>query len=322
MIKLGQRVHEAGFLVLLRELAAGGDKGVIELDMRQVKTFAGHVGPAFSSVLLTTLGQADAVVYPPAEDELLARTGIAFALVNRPGRTLVAGKDPAALWPDWRESWVPGSRATVEALFTPEAVGESADEPNVIGTGYAAFVNPHLSRPRTSQHEVVNLLHPWLRTLTGIKSLPDPLLEALGVIVTELLENVRQHASRTDAGDPSKSLLHVWRTRGEEDRVYVSVLDDGPGIITTARSKIVGGDMMAPADLLRDLLIGKAPRRNPARGLGLPDVWKHADSHRAGLWITTGDMALSCEGDGEPAVQTVPTGVRGTVVTLRFPVGG
>ena len=320
MITLPSRVQLDTLPSLIPELEDAASCDELVLDLRDVEAVEGHAGPVLAVLLLSGFGDVDAEIFPPRSDELLARTGIAFALANRPGKTSVLGEDASMKWPAWRQSWVPGSRATVDALFRPEAVGESADAPNLIGRRYAAFVNPHLARPSGEHHEVVNLLHPWLRELLPRSQRTGGLLDDFGSIVTELVENVRQHAPRTASGRPARSLVQVWWTHGAEDRLYVSVLDTGPGILATARGKVVDGHRLKADELLHGLLVGKVARRDPTRGFGLPDVWKMADTRGAGLWLSTADRVLSCEG-GEPHVRPVSTQVDGTVVTLRFTLG-
>lgn len=320
MVALPKRVQADFLPELMSEVGEAAERGSIHLDMRAVEAIEGHAGPVLASLLLSTLGQVRAEVHPPASSELLARTGIAFALANRSAATRVQGEDAAERWPAWGESWVPGNRATVDALFGPKEAGESADVPNLIGDRYAAFVNPHLSRPSGEQHEVVNLIHPWLRQLLPRKAVKGELLDDLGTIVTELVENVRQHASRTADAQPTNSVVHVWLTRGTGDRVYVSVLDDGPGLVTTARDKVIDGQLMHVDELLRGVLLGSVAKHNPARGLGLPDVSKLVDTHGAALWLSTADRFVSLEAD-ELGIQAMPFEVGGTVVTLRFALG-
>jgi anti-sigma regulatory factor (Ser/Thr protein kinase) len=172
-------------------------------------------------------------------------------------------------------------------LFSAPELGETQNEPSIEASNHAAFVNPHLAGPEIGESDLRTAVRPWLRRLLRARKALDTereqFAEAAGVVVDELLSNVREHAARGLDGQPTESLVTVSFIG---DRLHIAVTDTGPGLLTTATPKL-------PPQLTRDevveaLLMGTYRGWDRGRGLGLPQIWDIALRYSGSIFIATG----------------------------------
>jgi hypothetical protein len=148
-------------------------------------------------------------------------------------------------------------------------------------------------------------------------------IDDLGHAVDELVDNVGCHAvAERQSAHSVSSAVFILVARGNaetvRDRIYVVVLDTGPGIIATARPKF--GDLhLQEGDLLKVLFQEHHPELGRARGFGLPDVFGVARRWRGGtVNCLTNGLRLTLSAS-EAAVSPIGTDVGGTIVTLTVP---
>lgn len=309
----------------------------VELDFGSIRSVSRSAVPLLSNALLRgAVGRAPLRLRGLSNTDFLVRSGVAFALANREGE--VIGVDSQALHlPDWRRSWSPGSRAVRRSLhgavgekqielFAPHEVGESADEPSLFGRYYASFINPHLAGAAGEKPRVTQVVRPWLHRV-----LPrylydehdargdDSLIAAVGTLVDELVDNVREH---TASERRARSLMQVAITRGKPDRLYLTVQDTGPGLLNTVREKLTGSSLDLPRGvLLERLLKGDLPRWGRARGFGLPRVAAVMHARAGTMYIASDAVRLEARCGAAPEVRDDAPEVPGTAITLMLPLG-
>lgn len=248
-----------------------------------------------SAALLGSCTKGPLQVALPAEQDRrqqMTHAGLLFALANRPGAIRFVDKNAPSLQ-GWRRSFSIGSR-DYESLYQP-TTAERTDEASLFGSSYACFVNPHLSVPRFTETHVTALLRPWIyRLLPDASEDAQSFVRDVGAIIDDLLANVDQHAAQQASGQPSQSLLTAQVQRGQEqDLLFLSVIDNGPGILRTARPKLPALQRLEDAQLLRDLFQGTHAGWGRQRGLGLPDVWKRVQRiPDATLLVATQEQCL------------------------------
>lgn len=289
-------------------------ENTIEVDWRRLRRVEEPAGLIIAAGLLGKLAYAPLRVRLDLDRtrlRRLERCGIAFGLANRHGATEIVGASRADLnFEEWQRSWRPISK-----LISPEAFGESAVEPELTSTRHAAFVNAHLAGENEGRTEVRNRLRPWLRKLLfrdaefADADLRAVFLRDVGQLVDELVRNVAHHAPLDVYGAPTVSLVRVALT---DDRAHVSVQDNGRGIITTVREKIVS--RLDDASLLQGVVEGSVAVGGRARGMGLPDVWELTANYRGTLSIVTGNVGLSSHDGGRLRVAASPVDAGGTIV--------
>jgi hypothetical protein len=320
--------------------------GGLHLDLRVLDTIERSAGAILSNALLGTLGQRPlTVLLAGGESDWMTTSGLAFALANRPGPTTVLDGEDAAPLLGWRRDWRPGHveplRSMMPAgngeLFAPEELGETSSLPDLFGSSFAAFVNPHLTQPQLQRHPLTTLLWPWLDKL-----LPNPQERPIehgargawvgdvGGVVDEVLGNVCEHARRRD-GERVFSLVQVSVTRGggqrSSNRLHLCVQDTGPGIPATARPKVPPSlaAAMSEQQLVAKLIEGTLQPWGRGRGQGLPRVADICRRLQGTLRVATKTTRAVIEAQAENcAVRTHQAAfcLNGTVVTLTLPVPG
>lgn len=263
------------------------------LDLAHINLIERPAGLVLSTALVGILGQRPVVVKAdPKKPGTISQNGIAFALAHRRGRVTYLGIDEDTLGlRDWRCTWTPGARSTHEpALFQQTLFPEDEEDPSLFGPMHAAFVNAHLSGPRGAQTEVAKAVPRWLRRLLPHGVRDSHSVSRIVRVLDELLDNIREHALmvRPD-GNPTRSLVQIARTRGTTDRLYVSVIDNGPGIAATLRPKLGGIRSVDDEALIRRLLKGELDRWEPGRGIGFAAVRRAMDEEEglASLLVAT-----------------------------------
>lgn len=238
-------------------------------------------------------------VLPTNSREMLAivRAGIPFALAQRPGYTLVVDEFSSDSEPslashvserlgEWAGRWRPNDwtfrRRVMDQQFDPTEA-EASLEP--VQDRLITFTNPHvISRSRINQELVSNLVGPWLQRLVADTSkieLADSYAESVPLsevathmrLLDELLFNLSDYAF--DKFEDAISYVQLFAASSIDDvgdRVHITVLDNGAGLLTTLNEKIdesLRG--CSDAELFASLLQG-AVRHHRGRGKGLADV--------------------------------------------------
>ena len=339
-----QRLNPQLIEDLLDRLALAS--GSAELDLRGTDVVERSAGAVLSNALLGSLGDWPLEIFldEPAPD-WVASSGLAFALANRSGETAINGVRRAIVDPSWTREWRPGHVAPWQAmtptptgeLFSPSELRETSELPDLLGPTFAAFVNPHLTRPTLQRHPLTTLLWPWLDRLVPKASVPIATrgsdgrrlwVADVGRVIDEVLGNIWEHA-RSQSSAPISSLVVVSVTRGggerSTNRLHLCIQDTGPGIPATARPKISApiAATLTEAQLVSRLLEGTLAPWGRARGQGLPRVVEICRTLRGTLRIATKTTRASVDGhDVNSAVRVAPTSFRldGTVVTLTLPV--
>jgi hypothetical protein len=311
------------------------------LDLSALAHLERPAGTILTNALVGTFGELPLRIALPASGSQtwLSQSGLAFALANRSGPTTLEGIDhPDELLAPWRQYWLPGAELTEEPageqpLFDPAEIGETENEPDVTGSHYAAFVDPHRSSRDVGSHPLNTFVWPWLdRLLPHHRPRHDrsgqrrrTLIEDIGHFVDETVRNIAQHAA-TSMPDV-RSLLQVSVTRGggtrSFDRIYVTVQDTGPGITSTARRKIdpVIRATIDDRQLLFKLFDGSLPPWGRGRGMGLPKVREICATHSGTLHVATQLTRLRAQ-RGRPRMVAWTNGVllHGSVVVLMLPL--
>ncbi|MEO7037002.1 MAG: hypothetical protein ABI548_23820 [Polyangiaceae bacterium] len=251
---------------------------------------------------------------------VLAQSGLLFFLAGHIEREVTApiGFD-AALDP-WRKPWTRGSHSQ-RALFDDD----KHVEPTTFRKGeYAAFVNPHLVGPLNGAAGVSNVVQPWLAQFLPPRiSANRAFLADVGMIVDELLSNVRHHAALTDDLRALRSLVLVTLARGNDpevrDRIHITVLDTGMGILVSAHRRMNFRISPSGGALLASIFRGEMIGTSRARGFGLPQIWDRVRSQKnARLYAIANGHSL--EG-GDTDIRTSSLGVgslSGTIVTASL----
>jgi hypothetical protein len=322
------------------------DQEGLHLDWSEVLQFETAAATVIANALLGSFGTIPIEVTAPTKTTVLqtpATAGVLFALANREGPTRLNGVSlsEADGLGRWRESFAPRARWIVEGMFGPEvdelqlfpptAIGESGHRPSMFGRYHAVFANPHLSAPISNRTEVTRLVRPWLdRVLPQLRpslaapASVTPLRDDVGVVIDELIENVREHATRTSDGRPAQSLALVAVTRGGSaayNRLHLSVQDTGPGIVETARWKLGllgAAESRSDEELLLNLFDGQSLAWYRGRGLGLPAVWSRCQEHGGTLEVMTGAARVS--GNNGCLKRHAGFPLAGSVITITLPL--
>lgn len=347
MTTLGASAHRLSPTVvedLLDRLDVAEER--LTLDLRQLDTIERSAGAILSNALVGSLGHRTLEICAGENaDELMRSSGLAFALANRVGTTVIHGRSDVSPSAGWAREWRPGQLEPLRAmmrpgdaeLFEPSELHETAIEPDLFGPTYAAFVNPHLTQPSLQHHPLTTLLWPWLDRLIPRRQ-PRPVdtearalwVADVGRVVDEVLSNVCEHARHSD-GRRIHSLVQVSVTRGggerSTNRLHLCIQDTGPGIPLTARPKI--GPAIAAelneTQLVGRLLEGTLSPWGRGRGQGLPRVAEICRRLSGTLRLATKITRATVEGGStNEAVLLTPAPFRldGTVVTLTLPVPG
>jgi hypothetical protein len=303
------------------------------INMENLDAISRPAGALLVNVLLTELAHATIELVEPTRSpiEKLTHSGLGFAFAQRTGRTTFRKLTATDLqYERWRLPWTPAKpTATIQSDDRSlAAVEPDADEPAVFFRAHAAFVNPHATSRRNHRREIPYRVQSWLQSILPPRAcgIAQPgrssFIEELQALIYELVDNVAEHA--WPVGQPAPiSLVQVSVARGNEkdtrDRIWVIVLDTGPGIATTATPKI-DGPSLKPRDLLEGLVNGRfLQSAHRARGLGLPRVAKICRNWRdSQLSILSDDLRVNVENNALH-VSTSGRKVRGTVIVARFP---
>lgn len=296
-----------------------------------------------TAALLGPLGDRDLrLVLGAHRPRWLEQTGLAFAIANRLGPTEVRTSDArhwsSDLLVDWSETWSNGDRLPVaEELFSADEWGGPAISPVVIGGTSAVFINAHRSPMDGARHPVTTQIWPWLdsllpetRTLRRNSEARNLLLAEFGSLVDEAVANVAEHGAA--ASSDTYSMVRVSVSTGgtraisrhkSSGRLHLSVLDTGPGILSTARPRALNPEAPSRGSaFLYGLLAGTVQLAGPkGHGQGLPRILRTARERGGRLTVWANDARCICGfGRGEHVrADDVNYDMRGTVLNVALP---
>jgi hypothetical protein len=323
---------------LLTEFQSG--RGELDLDLCQWGSLERAAGGLLGAALLGSLGARPLHLrLDGSNSDWLTASGVAFALANRAGPTSIEGASltdlRAAGWAsDWRPGHGVGARVAAGGLFDPAELRETSILPDLSGLDFAAFVNPHLTRPRLQRHPLTTLLWPWLdglvpraRRASVDRDQRSAWLSHVGQVIDETLGNVCEHAGAADPGG-LRSLVQVVITRGgtrSANRLHIAVSDTGVGIPATARPKLARALAVALSEeqLVARLLEGTLAPWGRGRGQGLPRIVEICRRHKGVMRLATKTTRAVLEsGRAGGAVRTSASAFRldGTVLALTLPI--
>lgn len=342
--------HSVDSLVRTWDESAAREEPV-QLDFSAIRSVSRAAVPILSNALLRgAVGRAPLRVQGLQDTAFLVESGVAFALANREGEVTVDGTTLELT--AWRRSWLPGNlglrtpartqvgdenRQLPLEMHDPHS--EAAAEPSLFGRHHATFINPHLAASFDYKAGVPEAVRPWLlKVLPGYsRSSHDErdwrLVDEVRTLIYELIENVREHT----AGEGRvRSLLQIAITRGsDQNRLYISVQDTGPGLVETLRAKVSEEIRSLSRRVLLDRLLQcDLPRWRPARGFGLERVLSVIGMRRGTLYVASHELRAEVRGEGarvregEPrrpyeATYEVTDGaprIPGTVITSMLPL--
>lgn len=300
----------------------------LAINMAKVDAISRPAGALLVNLFLTELSKARIELVEPTRSpiEKFTYSGLGFAFAHRKGETVfrnITGED--LRYDRWKTSWTPAKQTANVQVELAGALTQPDEDPSFFFKAHAAFVNPHATSRRTHRRDIPYRVQGWLhsvlppRAQRGAKG--HDFIEELQALIYELVDNVAEHAW-PESGPQPLSLVQVSVARGNEketrDRIWVVVLDTGPGIPKTAGPKIGEPDLSA-RELLTGLLDGRfLQSEHRARGLGLPRVAKICsrwrDSH---LSILSDDVRVSME-NGAIKSAKLDRRVQGTVIAARF----
>lgn len=297
------------------------------LDLSDYEAIENPAGSLLSAFLLGPLGDRALVIrerkresgsMAPRPSEKIWE--LAFAIAHRHGETRLEGfDDPRALLKPWHRSWRSGDPDPWARLFPRQ--GDLFDDDECLqpiplpdafsaGSGYAAFVNPHLSTTTNSRVDLPDQAACWLdRLLPASGEGRESVARSVQQVLGELLQNVMEWGA-------GPSLVQIRVTRGERTRVWLSILDSGKGIAATARGKVpakVGSD----SDLLEGLFSGDIELPHE-RGFGLPGLHRFiSESMGNEFWCFTAGHEVHSFG-GKLSVTRTEFPMQGTVAAVKL----
>lgn len=293
--------------------ASQGPAQQVCLDWSEIGDIEPTVGLAYAAQLLAL--QPDRVtVHVPADSEkvsALVQSGLAFAL--RRTRAEVTPADSLLHDERWGRSWSPGNRAPWRLMFNDE---DAIAGTELFGALHATFVNPHWVPPRSGSDHVAHLVGRW----TALRTPFVPALAGdVAYAVSELLDNIREHAVGYPQQHMLSSLLHTHIDHGASPHLHLAVMDTGPGIARTVRAKSSHASQYPEdAALVAALVEGKVSGWGRARGFGLTRLSERVQERGAQLSIMTQTARL----DQREATIKVREGseISGTVLVISFPL--
>jgi hypothetical protein len=249
----------------------------------------------------------------------LIRTGVASALARR--REWVSYHPPANpitqhdLW----HTWTPGARDAMAPMFETDERPDS-----LFGPRHAVFVNPHLTTEPEGTANITRLVDRWLTQMVMPGLNPDQherYVLAPVFTVDQLVRNVREHAiTPTHPRDVDSVVVLEAISHGLHSYLRITVLDTGPGVVSTLRPKLTDPyGPMTDAELLHKLLEGELPGWDRGRGFGLATIAELVSGEAdASLELWTGRSKVRVDNSVAPIGAAVE--VSGTVINAFFPL--
>jgi anti-sigma regulatory factor (Ser/Thr protein kinase) len=302
---------------------------IITFDLSEVKAIERPAGTLLCHALVSNLNGADISIIPPESSPVtkLAQAGFGFAIAHRSGNCEIQGMPADNLFlKKWKYPWTSGTPSDPE-LF-PREPDDTA--PAIYGRennrSHAAFINPHITARIQNEQVFSTRITSWLRSIVPPRAfqVDQEFIQDIQQVIYELLANVAGHAFEWRKSD-LLSLVQLSITRGNRqetrDRVWVSIIDNGPGLIVTARPKIQD-QSLSDEDLIKALFTrGYLQTNSRARGFGLPLVRTLCMKRPATeLTVITGNMRLRYHNSSLVALQTSGLDIQGTVVIAKFEI--
>lgn len=300
----------------------------LAINMAKVDAISRPAGAVLVNFLLTELAKATIKLIEPDRSpiEKLTYSGLGFAFEHREGKTQFERLTREQLFLDrWKLPWTPAKQTANIQVEGSDVMQPDQGDPSFYFKAHAAFVNPHATSRRHHRRDIPYRVQGWLHDVLPPRAQRSTkghdFLEELQSLIYELVDNVAEHAWPLGEPEPL-SLVQVSVARGGEkdtrDRIWVVVLDTGPGILKTAVPKIAESSL-THSELLMGLLNGKFLQSNHrARGLGLPRVAKICSRWRdAHLSILSDDVRITLD-SGDIRTTTIERRLRGTVIVARF----
>lgn len=320
-IQLSGQVRMQDVVGAIEPLRDAARKGKVELDMTGVRGMDRVAGPVLTQELFTFATEARVVIRAPERnwESLLAQSGLLFFLAGHSKREVIAARDVDAALDSWRKPWTRGSHAQ-RTLFDDD----TRVEPTTFRKReYAAFVNPHLIGRLTGSHDVSNVVQPWLAQFLPPRITSNrEFLADVALIIDELLSNVCDHAANAKSLPQLRSLVLVAMARGKDegvrDRVHITVLDTGVGILSSASKKI--GRRTSVSELFSGLFKGGENLISHARGFGLPQVWDRVRRRKDGrLFAIANGHSIEAAGGMLTPTALGHESLGGSIVTTTLP---
>lgn len=269
----------------------------------------------------------------------LARGGFFFALANR-CRTMTWADGEPEEWVDVAKAWTHPFHPS-DADMCREALVRVRDPKREAWVVRAAFqryllsvIHPHMRPAQNLRWDLNHVAQRWLSTRLDIKQgseLVDTLMDC-AAIFHEIAVNIPDHAG-LGSGPTGASLGQIYVTLGggreSYNRLHISVMDNGIGIARRVSEKFTDRPRSSE-EALQDAVLGKLPRREAGRGVGLSLVREIASEYAGGernvggpsniRIITSGEQPQSASeldwsSEADPAtsaIENVP--VQGTLV--------
>lgn len=318
----------------VRSIAEG--TGEVDLDFEKVRLDRTEAA-VLTAVLLGPLSKRGTRVLSDARWAMrIAHSGLAMALAQPLVFFEDRGLEAALDLKEWRLPWTASSRCVLrpeamghERLFE-EPLDEGTTAPGIAGRYHGTFVDPHLSGRVGARSPLLSVVESWLYHVLPRTKNPDEVMDVLRVVSTllhELLANVQEHAPVEGlAALRSAVTISVLQSCGSSiPHVAVTVLDTGPGIISSLACKLIqaGVPKSRFQRAVHAALLGDGTEDSAflgrGRGLGLSRVRKAVQDAHGTMDLVTEGVAMQWTSSGLYKRGTCPL-MRGTVVSARIPV--
>jgi hypothetical protein len=161
----------------------------------------------------------------------LARTPLLSAIAHH------IGQDQSSEFEPWRRTWNPHDRGQLtEMLMSDPMSAGPAQE------GLLTLIDPHRRSVSTLARDVRGIVDPWLNRRfmpEGRTAQQAVALRDVERVMSELTENVGDHAYQGGIGRSQHSICQLYTTRGggrdSMDRFIITVSDNGIGIPHSVR---------------------------------------------------------------------------------------
>lgn len=225
-----QKVLDSDLIVLdLSEQASGVvNPSAVRLDAIQLLLLSNLLAGARASVELDVVLPDSATI-----TRAIARTPLWATVANHRGLQHMDGLR------SWTGAWNPHDRDQLSEMLqvSPESMGPCQDS-------LLTLINPHCRPVSTLARDVRGIVDPWLNRRfipAGRNSDQDAALRAIERVMTELAENVGDHAYGEAVSRSTQSICQLFTTRGggerSMNRFVITTMDNGIGIPRSVRRR-------------------------------------------------------------------------------------